>query len=75
MVKNVTIAVSDELKNEMETLSDINWSEVGRKAFDQKVKDMKFFEKIKAKSKLTEEDALKLGRQINRAVAKRFLSK
>lgn len=33
MPKNVTVAVPDDLANEMETLPEVNWSEVARTAF------------------------------------------
>lgn len=71
----VTLAVSEELKRKMETHPEINWSEVARQAFLQKLDDMEFLRKVKETSKLTEQDAIELGAKINRALAKRYLSK
>jgi hypothetical protein len=70
----MTLAVPDDLKHKMETLPEINWSEVARQAFLQKIKDMDFLRKFKSKSKFTEEDALRLGAELNRKLAKRYVS-
>ncbi len=71
----MTLAVPDELRNKMETFPEINWSEVARQAFNQKISDLEFLRKFKSKSTFTEEDALKLGRELNAKLAKKFLKK
>ena len=71
----VSVCVPDELKGKMNAFSEINWSEVARKAFSQKVKDMEFLEYFRKDSELTEEDALRLGREVNAAVAKKYARK
>lgn len=71
----VSVCVPNELKRKMESFSEINWSEVARMAFSQKVKDMEFLENFRKDSELTEEDALRLGREVNAAVAKRYARK
>ncbi len=70
---NVTVSVSDELKKEMDKLSLINWSSVARSAFEKTVADLKLLESITAKSKLTEEDALELGRKIKKGMHERMM--
>ncbi|MFC1768202.1 hypothetical protein ACFLZX_00430 [Nanoarchaeota archaeon] len=70
----MTLAVPDELKHKMEDFPEINWSEVARQAFYQQIKDMEFLKKFKSKSRLTEEDALKLGSELNISLSKRYLS-
>lgn len=75
MVKTVTVPVPDELKKEMDELREVNWAEVGRQAFKERVEDLKFLKQIKAKSKLTQDDALKIGASINKGMAKHFRSK
>lgn len=69
---NVSISVSDELKKKMAQFPSVNWSVVGREGFEQKVKDMEFLLKFKSKSKMTEEDALRLGASVNAGLARRF---
>ena len=71
----MTLAVPNELRNKMETFPEINWSEVARQAFNQKVSDLEFLRKFKSKSTFSEEDALKLGREINAKLSERLLKK
>jgi len=68
----MTLAVPEELKHKMESFSEINWSEVARQAFMQKVADLEFLKRFKSKSRLTEEDALKLGAGLSRNLSKRY---
>ena len=68
----MTLAVPSELKNKMETFPEMNWSEVARQAFMQRIKDLEFLRKFKSDSTLTEEDALRLGRELNKNLAKRY---
>jgi len=58
----------------MESFSGINWSEVARQSFMQKIDDLEFLRKFKAKSTLTEEEALKLGADLNKKLTKRYVS-
>ncbi len=67
----MTLAVPSDLKKEMEQFSVINWSEVARQAFAEKILELRLLKQITAKSKLTEKDAIKLGRKINRGITKR----
>ena len=57
----MTLAVPEKLKHKMESFPEMNWSEVARQAFMQKIEDLEFLRKFKSKSKLTENEALKLG--------------
>ena len=67
----MTLAVPNELKHKMETFPEMNWSEIARKAFRQKIRDLEFLEEFTKDSTLTEEDALRLGRELNKRLAKR----
>ena len=69
---NMTLSVPKELKNLMDQFPEINWSEVARKAFREKGEDLKFLKEFTSKSELTEDDALELGRKVNRALSKRY---
>jgi len=68
----MTLAVPTELKEKMDTFPEMNWSEVARQAFMQKVEDMEFLRKFKEKSKLTETDSLRLGKEVSKAVSDRL---
>ncbi len=71
----MTLAVPEELKQKMETFAEINWSEVARQAFMQKITDLEFLKKFKSKSTLTEKDALRLGTEVSKALTKRLKQK
>jgi len=68
----MTLAIPSELKHKMEDFPEMNWSEVARQAFMQRIKDLEFLRRFKSDSTLTEEDALKLGRELNKSLAKRY---
>ena len=69
---SITLAVPAELKHEMDNHPELNWSEVARAAIREKLSQLNILKKITAKSKLTEKDALALGRKINKALHKRY---
>ena len=71
---NITLSIPHELKQRMDTFAEINWSAVAREAFDQKIRDMDLIKSFKANSKITEEDALKWGAELNKRLAKRRYS-
>ena len=68
----LTLAVPDEMKKEMDSFPEMNWSEVARQAFKQKLEDMEFLRKFKEKSKLTEADALRLGKEVSKEVSNKL---
>jgi hypothetical protein len=70
---SVILEIPKELKKKMESFQGLNWSAIARQAFTQKLRDLEFLGELKAESKLTEEDALVLGRRVNSAVAKKYL--
>lgn len=69
---NITITVPKEMKNDLDLFPEINWSEVARQAFREKIEDLKFLIEYKKNSDLTEEDAILLGRKVNRSLHKRY---
>lgn len=69
---NITLSVPAELKREMEKHREINWSEVARQAIAEKTKQMALLKLISSRSRLTEKDAVDLGRKINKAVARGY---
>ncbi len=68
----LTLAVPDEMKKKMDTFPEMNWSEVARQAFMQKIEDMEFMRKFKEKSKLSETDALRLGKEVSKEVSNKL---
>lgn len=70
----MTLAVPEELKHKMDSFAEINWSEVARQAFLQKISDMEFLRKFKSKSSITAKGAQELGADLSRKLAKRYTS-
>lgn len=68
---SITLAVSEELKNEMDRFPEINWSAVARAAIERKIVLLKKFRELTGESELTEADAIRLGREMNMAIARR----
>ncbi len=53
-------------------LPEMNWSEVARQAIRRKADELSILKAIVSKSKLTEKDALELGRKVNTALHERY---
>ncbi len=68
---NVTLAVPEDLHEIMQRHKDIKWSEVARQAMWEKARKLEIMDKLLAKSELTEEDALEIGRKIRHGIAKK----
>ena len=68
---NMTLAVPEDLHNIMKKHSEIKWSEVARKAIWNEARKLEIMDKILSKSKMTEEDAERIGHKIKQAIAKK----
>jgi len=68
---NMTLAIPEELHKLMKKHSQIKWSEIARQAIWTQAKKMELMNKILSNSRLTEEDALELGKKINKGISKR----
>ncbi len=68
---NMTLAIPEELMAIMKKHKELRWSEIAREALWDKAKELELMDKLTAKSKLTEKDAIEIGRKINEAVARR----
>ena len=51
---NVTVAVPEELKKRMENVSDVNWSEVAREAFEETIRRKQMREAAESTDRLRE---------------------
>ena len=71
---SITLSVSDKLKGRMQKHREIKWSEVARNSIEQKLDLLERMDKLLENSTLTEKDALRLGRKVNKAVAEKFYS-
>jgi len=71
----MTLAVPTELHKIMRKHTDVKWSEVARKALWAKAKKLELMDTLLANSDLTEEDALKFGKNINIAVFEKHKKK
>jgi hypothetical protein len=70
----MTLAVPKELKERMESFPEINWSEVARQAFRQKIGDLEILKRFRSESTLTEKEALELGAEVSKKLAKRYIA-
>lgn len=71
---NLTLAIPEKLKHEMDQLPETNWSELVRGFLSEKVKRvalLKKLDKALENSELTEEDCLKLGDKLKEEIWKR----
>ncbi len=72
---NITITIPDDLKHSLDRFDEINWSAVARNAFMEKISKLLILEKLASKSRLTEKDAIELGRKIKAGMWERHYKK
>lgn len=70
---SLTLSIPTDLKREMDAHPIINWSEVARGAIRERLESLNILNSIAAKSKLTEKDALELGRKIKHSMHERMV--
>jgi len=69
---NITLSIPDELHAKMKQISDVRWSEVARKAIEQRVNDLEEMNRIASKSKLTQKDVDEISEKIKRSASIRY---
>lgn len=69
---NITLALPNEVHNEMKKFSEVRWSEVARKAIVSRLETLKLAERLAKKSKLTEKDVLSFSKKLKASANKRF---
>ena len=69
---NVTLAVPEGLRKIMRSHPEIKWSEVARQAMWEYAKKLETMDEVTRKSKLTEKDALEIGRTIKAGLAAKY---
>ena len=63
---SITLAVPEEMKQDMDTFPEINWSAIAREAIQQRLVMLHKFREFTKESTLTEKDALRLGREVSK---------
>ena len=69
---SVVLNVPIELKEKMDAHPEMDWSAIARHAFTQRIRDYEFMKEFASESEFTEEDALRLGREVNKKVARHY---
>ncbi len=69
---NITLAIPDELKKQLQKHDEINWSAVIRRALQEHLRRLQLVEEIASKSKFTEADVKELADKINHSAAKKL---
>ena len=70
---SITLSIPKELKQKMDKFEWLNWSALAREAFVKRMKQLEVLEKFEKdfeNSKLTEENCIKLGRELKKSMAK-----
>lgn len=68
----MTLSIPEDLKKKMDKFPEINWSEIARQAIIQRINDFVFMKEFVKDSTMTEEDALRLGKLVNKAMAEKY---
>lgn len=68
---NMTISVPEDLKKMIDSHPEINWSEVARQAWKEKVAQLELLDRITAKSRATDKDVDELAAMLKKGIAKR----
>lgn len=70
----MTLSIPDEIQLEMRQFSEVKWSEVARKAIQERLETLQLAEKIARKSKLSIKDVREFSKKITASATKRFLN-
>ena len=70
-VAELKIKIPEDLKRKMEKFG-VDWSPEIRRMIEREIQNLTEIERIISKSKMTEENALELGRKISKSIAEKF---
>lgn len=68
----LSISIPEDVKEVMDKFNGVDWSRVARLAISNKAKQLAFLKYFASESELTTQDALDLGRKVNKAVAEKY---
>ena len=72
---NITLSIPAELKHKLDSIPELNWSEIVREFLSEKVKRSLLLKKLDTmleNSELTEEDCLRIGAKIKEGMWKKY---
>lgn len=69
---NMTLSIPKELHEKMKGMSEIRWSEIARRAIEERINDLETMNRIASKSKLTKKDVDEISKKIKRSASKKF---
>jgi hypothetical protein len=69
---NITLSVPKETHLKMKKFNEIKWSEIARRAIQERINDLEIMGSIASKSKLTKKDAEELSKKIKTSAFSRF---
>jgi len=67
----MTLAIPEELHKIIKKHKEIKWTEIARQAMWEQARKLELMDNLLSKSELTEKDALEIGRNIKREIAKK----
>ncbi|MEK6928388.1 MAG: hypothetical protein AABW65_00325 [Nanoarchaeota archaeon] len=68
---NITLAIPEDIKKEMEKFPEINWSVIAREAIKRRIIVLRKFREFTKDSEFTEKETINLGRELNKSLKKR----
>ena len=71
---NITLSVPMELFKEMKRHKELKWSEIARQAIKRRLEEIRAADRLLSNSKLTEEDAERIGHEIKHEIRKRLVA-
>ena len=66
---NITLSITEEMKNKMDKHSELRWSNAVRSIIDRKLRDFEEAEKIASKSRLAEKDIKAVLEKVKKSTA------
>lgn len=69
---NMTLSIPEKLHKEMICHSDLKGNEIARQAFEKKIEELRWIDKILNNSSLTKDETEEIGHQIKQEIRKRF---
>jgi hypothetical protein len=69
---NMTLSIPEDLHKEMMIHSEIKWSEIARRAFEKRVRELHYMDELLKNSELTEEDVERIGKKVKAGLRKRY---
>jgi len=69
----ITLSLPEDIKKKMDRFAWLNWSAIAREAFMKRMRQLEILEKFDKdfeKSKLSDEECVRLGRELRQAMSK-----